>query len=321
MQTEPSLGPTSPVLAQIADLQKRSDLPHCEMARFFTDFCQSYPAQSFVLLLDEVELILENYNQGVRELLMGLKALILDSKFTLITATRKPLRQLCQDLEQETGLQFAGNLVPCELKRFGREETEHVVQTLLANTHLKFSTDELNWIWKVSQWRSRGALPAWAQLASSLIFRHRRSCASPIDYDDLRRQFREARESILPGEMVFLSYTREDRGNADATKARLEDAGYIVWQDTTDVKGGENWLRKIDDAIGRCDAFVALISNAYRSSDWVETEYLAAKERRKLIVPLFIEDCRPPLWTLGYQRIDCTSGIESCVEDLIRSFP
>ena len=44
VQTEPSLGPTSPVLAQIADLQKRPDLPHYEMARFFTDFCQSYPA-------------------------------------------------------------------------------------------------------------------------------------------------------------------------------------------------------------------------------------------------------------------------------------
>ena len=321
VQTDARLDPTSPILAQIADLQKRPEIPYGEMTRFFTNFCQSYSVQSFVLLLDEVELILKNYNQGVRELLMGLRALVLDSKFTLVTATREPLRQLCQDFEQDTGLQFASNLIPCNLYPFDQEETERVVQTLLAKTHVEFSADELSWIWKVSQWRARGALPASVQLASSLIFTHKRSAASPVHLNDLRHQFRERTEDILPREMVFLSYTREDRGKADATRARLEDAGYTVWQDTTDVKGGENWLRKIDDAIDRCDAFVALISNAYRSSDWVETEYLAAKERRKLIVPLFIEDCRPPLWTLGYQCIDCTSGIESCVEDLIRALP
>ena len=321
VQTKASLDPTSPILAQIADLQKRPEIPYDEMARFFTNFCQSYSVQSFVLLLDEVELILKDYNQGVRELLMGLRALILDSKFTLVTATRKPLRQLCQDFEQDTGLQFASNLVPCNLNPFDREETERVVQMLLAKTHVEFSADELSWIWKVSQWHARGALPATVQLASSLIFKHKRTDAGPVDLNELRRQFREATEHILPGAMVFLSYTREDRDKADATKARLEDAGYTVWQDTTDVKGGENWLRKIEDAIDRCDAFVALISNAYRSSDWVETEYLAAKDKKKLIVPLLIEDCRPPLWTLGYQRIDCTSGIESCVEDLIHAFP
>jgi len=121
--------------------------------------------------------------------------------------------------------------------------------------------------------------------------------------------------------MVFLSYVREDKGKADATKARLEDAGYTVWQDTTDVKGGENWLRAVEDAIDRCDAFIALISNAYKSSHWVQKEFLAAEEKSKLIIPLFIEDCNPPLWIRGYQSIYCTSGIESCVEDLIRAFP
>ncbi len=323
VQTQASLDPTSPVLAQIADLQKRSELPYGVMAHFFTNFCQSYSVQSFVLLLDEVELILKNYNQDVRDLLQVLRDLILtpDSKFALVTVTRKPLGQLCQDFEQDTGLQFASNLVPCNLYPFDREETERVVQTLLAKTHVEFSADELSWIWLVSHWRSKGALPARVQLASSLIFGHKRNSASPIDYNDLRSQFREAAANILPGDMVFLSCAREDMGKADATRASLEDAGYTVWQETTDVKGGQIWLQEVEEAIDQCTAFIPLISNAYKSSHLVQKEFLAAEEKRKLIIPLFLEDCDPPLRIRGYQFIDCTSGMESCVEELLRAFP
>ncbi|MFL7870003.1 MAG: toll/interleukin-1 receptor domain-containing protein [Anaerolineales bacterium] len=101
---------------------------------------------------------------------------------------------------------------------------------------------------------------------------------------------------------VFISYSRKDIAFARRLAGDLEKAGFDVWWDISDLKGGDDWVRFIPAAIEASQYFVVLLSPNSIQSEWVEREYSYAIRLRKKIVPAMIKSCEVPfsLHTINY---------------------
>jgi tetratricopeptide (TPR) repeat protein len=101
---------------------------------------------------------------------------------------------------------------------------------------------------------------------------------------------------------VFLSYDREDAGQAQALAAVLEEAGCSVWWDRQ-IKAGSQYAKEIERAIAKADAVVVLWSKRSVESPWVRDEAVAGRDSGRL-VPVTIDKIEPPLGFRQYQAID-----------------
>jgi hypothetical protein len=101
---------------------------------------------------------------------------------------------------------------------------------------------------------------------------------------------------------IFISYSRKDIGFVRKLAGDLEKAGYNVWWDLTDLRGGDDWPRVIPAAIESSQYVIVVLSPNSAISDWVEKEYTQALSLRKKIIPIMIESSRVPfaLNTINY---------------------
>ena len=101
---------------------------------------------------------------------------------------------------------------------------------------------------------------------------------------------------------VFISYSRKDIKFARRLATDLENAGFDVWWDISDLQGGDDWVRFIPAAIEASRSFVVLLSPDSIQSEWVSKEYSYALRLRKKIVPAMIRQCDVPfaLNTINY---------------------
>ena len=101
---------------------------------------------------------------------------------------------------------------------------------------------------------------------------------------------------------VFISYSRKDIKFARRLASDLKKAGFDVWWDISNLKGGDDWVRFIPAAIEDNYHFVVLLSPSSIHSEWVEKEYTHAIGKRKKIVPAMIKPCEVPfaLNTINY---------------------
>jgi hypothetical protein len=75
---------------------------------------------------------------------------------------------------------------------------------------------------------------------------------------------------------VFISYSRKDIDFARNLAGDLEKAGFEVWWDISDLKGGDDWVNVIPTAIEASQYFIILLSPDSIISQWVKKEYLHA---------------------------------------------
>src|SRR5215217_4059090 len=107
---------------------------------------------------------------------------------------------------------------------------------------------------------------------------------------------------------IFISYSRKDFVFVRKLAGDLETAGYDVWWDVSDLRGGDDWMRIIPAAIETSDYFIAVLSPNAITSEWVKREYTQALSLRKKIIPIMLARSSVPfgLNTLNY--IDFTSN-------------
>ena len=127
----------------------------------------------------------------------------------------------------------------------------------------------------------------------------------------------EAMIARKQGRHVFLSYSRLDRETADTVRKALETAGHTVWQDTTTIKGGEEWIASIEDGIDRAYTMVTLVSAASNNSKWVRLEFLQALRREKHIIPLKIDDDEIPMMMLDLNVIFGDENLGAGIEQVL----
>jgi hypothetical protein len=106
---------------------------------------------------------------------------------------------------------------------------------------------------------------------------------------------------------IFISYSRKDIAFARRLAADLEKAGYSVWWDITDLRGGDDWVRVIPEAIGTSDFFIVVLSPNSIASEWVRKEYTQAISLHKKIIPIMLEQTPVPFALITINFIDFTN--------------
>ncbi len=104
---------------------------------------------------------------------------------------------------------------------------------------------------------------------------------------------------------VFISYSSEDRDRVRPLVTTLERAGWSVWWDRQ-INAGAAFDREIEKAIDSAKCIVVVWSGTSVESEWVRTEAGEGLEKGNL-VPVLIEDVKPPLAFRRIQAIDYTA--------------
>ena len=118
---------------------------------------------------------------------------------------------------------------------------------------------------------------------------------------------------------IFISYSRKDMKFARRLAGDLEKAGFDVWWDISDLKGGDDWVRFIPAAIEASQYVLVLLSPDSIQSEWVEKEYSYALRVRKKIIPAMIKQCAVPfsLHTINYVdfvNVDYATGVNKLLD-------
>ena len=106
---------------------------------------------------------------------------------------------------------------------------------------------------------------------------------------------------------LFISYSRKDIAFARRLAGDLEKAGYTVWWDITDLRGGDDWVRVIPEAIETSDFVVVVLSPDSTASEWVRKEYTQALSLRKKIIPIMLRTTAVPFALNTINYLDFTS--------------
>ena len=135
------------------------------------------------------------------------------------------------------------------------------------------------------------------------------------------------REGVADEMRVFISYGHDRHAAlARQRKETLTAAGHQVWFDETNIRHGSAWEMYIEEGLAASDVVIAMMTpHAVRRPDGVCLDVLSfARFSGKRILPLMVEDCRPPLCISRLQWLDLRGYEEApdrTVEklDLVRS--
>ncbi len=104
----------------------------------------------------------------------------------------------------------------------------------------------------------------------------------------------------IPKQAIFLSYAREDMEAVKRIKAGLEKAGLPVWFDMEQIKGGQDWERRIAENVKSCTLFMPVMSQhtaAQTRDAYFRVEWNGAIERTQrmksgevFITPIVVDD-------------------------------
>lgn len=93
---------------------------------------------------------------------------------------------------------------------------------------------------------------------------------------------------------IFISYSRKDIDFVRKLAGDLESAGYDVWWDITDLRGGDDWVNTIPLAISSSQYVIVVLTPNSIESEWVRKEYTQALSLRKKIIPIMLVPCSVP---------------------------
>src|SRR5262249_53988443 len=101
---------------------------------------------------------------------------------------------------------------------------------------------------------------------------------------------------------IFISYAHEDRPRAQTLAQTLEDGGWSTFWDRTSP-AGKTWRETIGRELAGAHCVIVLWSKVSIESEWVQEEADDAK-RRRILVPVLIENVQPPIGFRAIQAAD-----------------
>jgi formylglycine-generating enzyme required for sulfatase activity len=121
---------------------------------------------------------------------------------------------------------------------------------------------------------------------------------------------------------IFISYASEDRSRAEILAKALEAQGWTVWWDRR-ITVGQSFEEVIEQALDEAKCVIAVWSAKAVKSKWVRAE-AAEGFRRKILAPVLIEECNPPLLyrqlqtasLVGWDDTTTHSGFRQLIQDL-----
>lgn len=94
---------------------------------------------------------------------------------------------------------------------------------------------------------------------------------------------------------VFISHATGDRSIVEQEIINvLEKHGIKTWYCKEDIRGSQQWERRIAEGLKECDWFIVVLSPRSEKSEWVKDEVNWAIDNRDgRTVPVLLEDCDP----------------------------
>lgn len=98
---------------------------------------------------------------------------------------------------------------------------------------------------------------------------------------------------------IFISHSSKDKGLARRLATDLYTSGHKPWLDETEIKVGEDIVKKIEEGISIADYVIVILSKNSSVSGWVEKEWKTKywdeiQRKQVLILPILIEECDIP---------------------------
>ena len=92
---------------------------------------------------------------------------------------------------------------------------------------------------------------------------------------------------------IFLSYRSVENDFALRLAADLKNIGVKLWMDRLDgIRGGDDWVQKLQDAIDGCAALIAVLSLEYVHSDYCRRELKRAVNLGRPIYPILLRELK-----------------------------
>lgn len=94
---------------------------------------------------------------------------------------------------------------------------------------------------------------------------------------------------------VFISYSRADRARADVLARALRARGLSVWYDAAIEPGAANFASVVRNELQAARCLVVLWTATSISSNWVYAEAVEGQGQGKALVPVIVDDVKPPM--------------------------
>lgn len=91
---------------------------------------------------------------------------------------------------------------------------------------------------------------------------------------------------------IFISHSSRDRELASTLAEELEEAGFPVWNEQREILPGDNWAKKVGEALEFCDILIALVTRPEPVSESLARDVQFAltqgKNYRGRVIPVFV---------------------------------
>ena len=135
-------------------------------------------------------------------------------------------------------------------------------------------------------------------------------------------------KSASPKRRIFISYNRRDADAAQSLAKYCTKTGAETWLDRWEIRPGDNWQERIDEAIRHANIIIVLVSNAAQSGrPWQSREWSAICESKWIrpdirIIPIRLDESELPAFLSGLEALDGSNKakLARCV-DYIADYP
>jgi hypothetical protein len=115
---------------------------------------------------------------------------------------------------------------------------------------------------------------------------------------------------------IFFSYSRTDTAFAVKLALDLKKAGFDVWIDQEDIRAGSEWDLEVEKALTTCDCLLFIQSEKSVASANVLDEVYYAVGENKRVIPVIINNCKPPFRISRLQHINFIEDYEAGLAEL-----
>ncbi|MDQ2046029.1 toll/interleukin-1 receptor domain-containing protein [Pseudoalteromonas sp. 20-92] len=121
---------------------------------------------------------------------------------------------------------------------------------------------------------------------------------------------------------VFISYSHENKEFVDQLAMQLVQQNVHIWLDRWELSLGDSIIDKVQDAADGASALLVILSNASVASEWCKKELSAGllrelEEKRVVVMPVLLEDCKVPLFARGKLYADFRSNFDDGLKTVI----
>jgi hypothetical protein len=124
--------------------------------------------------------------------------------------------------------------------------------------------------------------------------------------------------------MIFISHSSQDDEFVTRLHIALQRRGYSTWVDhITNIPPGITWDVALEESLRKCNVMILVLSNAALNSQVVGAEWRQFFSDGKLIIPVKIENCVPPLLIRHLQYLDFIDDtiLLNHIDKLIHALP